>query len=111
MEYISIDEFSKVDARFGKILEAEEISGSEKLIKFKIDFGLFGIKQILSGIKKWYPDIDELVGQTIMFCVNLEPREMMGYKSEGMLMAVDGISGKPIFLKPSGEIELGAKIH
>jgi methionyl-tRNA synthetase len=78
------------------VLSAEEIEGSEKLIKFTLDFGEESPRTILSGIKAWY-DPATLVGKKILFVVNLAPRKMMGIESQGMLMAVDGVDGSPVF--------------
>lgn len=99
---ISIDEFKKVEVRAGKILLAENIEGSDKLLRLEVDFGpavaeaMTGkeekrdIRQIISGIKKYFPDPTLLVGTTCAFVTNLEPREMMGLKSEAMIMATSG---------------------
>lgn len=114
---ITIDDFAKVEARIGKVLQAETVEGSDKLIRFELDFGevdSMGIsqpRQILSGIKKWYPEPEKLIGKMMLFCTNLEPRKMMGQESHGMLMAVDGIDGQPVFLVPDGEVAVGARIH
>ena len=95
---ITIDEFKKVEVRAGKILSVEEIEGSDKLLKLSVDFGSAsaegygGIKQILSGIKRYFSDTQELVGTTCAFVTNLEPRQMMGLESQGMIMAVSGES-------------------
>lgn len=103
---ISIDDFAKVEIRAGKILSAEPVEGSEKLLKLSVDFGLatpelqteagsdsaegsVAPKQVLSGIAK-YVKPEELVGVTCAFVTNLEPREMMGLKSEAMIMAASG---------------------
>lgn len=111
---ITIDDFLKVEIRVGTVLEAEEIEGSEKLIKQLVDFGSFGTRQILSGIKKWYKPA-HLVGKQFLYCVNLEPRKMMGFDSEGMIMAVDSEEdpdkSSPILLKPSKTAPNGAKIR
>ena len=99
---ISIDDFAKVEMRAGKIISAEPVEGSEKLLKLSVDFGPAStessgevkdenrdIRQVLSGIAK-YMKPEELVGITCAFVTNLEPREMMGLKSEAMIMAVSG---------------------
>lgn len=97
---ITIDEFKKIEIRAGKILTAEVIEGSEKLLKLSVDFGSaadesFGetkqenIKQVVSGIAKFITP-EELVGQNCAFVTNLEPREIMGLKSEAMIMALSG---------------------
>ena len=87
---ISIDEFKKVEIRAGKILSVELIEGSDKLLKLSVGFGEEAPRQILSGIKKYFEDPQELVGVTCAFVTNLEPREMMGLTSQGMIMAASG---------------------
>jgi len=94
---ITIDDFKKVEMRAGKILSAEPIEGSEKLLKLSVDFGpttaegYGGTKQVLSGIAK-HVSIEELVGTTCAFVTNLEPRSMMGMESQAMIMAFSGES-------------------
>jgi methionyl-tRNA synthetase len=109
--YITIEDFHKVEARIGKVLSAEPVEGSEKLLRVMLDFGEENPRQILSGIAKWYPDPSLLVGKQLLYCTNLAPRKMMGLESEGMLMAVDGVEGKPVFLVPSEEALPGARVH
>jgi methionine--tRNA ligase beta chain len=96
---ITIDDFKKVEIRAGKILTAEGVEGSDKLLKLSVDFGpsvaeaMAGegreIRQVLSGIAK-YIKPEDLVGTTCTFVTNLEPRQMMGMKSEAMIMAFSG---------------------
>lgn len=109
--YITIEDFHKVEARIGKVLSAEPVEGSEKLLRVMLDFGEEKPRQILSGIAKWYPDPSVLVGKQLLYCTNLAPRNMMGLESQGMLMAVDGVEGKPVFLVPSEEALSGARVH
>lgn len=105
---ISFDDFAKVELRVGTILEAEEVEGSEKLIKQIVDFGELGKRQILSGIKQWYKP-SQLVGKQFVYVVNLEPRKMMGLESEGMILATD--TKKPYPLKPLSKVSAGVKIR
>lgn len=105
---INIDDFSKVELKVGTILEAGEIEGSEKLLKFKVDLGEEQPRQILSGIKRWYKPKD-LVGKQIIIASNLEPRIMMGLESQGMILAVG--DDKPVLLKPSKKVPNGSKVR
>ena len=84
---ITIDEFKKVEIRAGKILFVEVVEESEKLLKLTVDFGEENNRQVISGIKKYFTDPSNLVGITCAFVTNLEPREIMGLKSEAMIMA------------------------
>lgn len=107
---ITIDEFSKIEARIGVVLSAEAVEGSEKLIKLTLDFGEPSPRQILSGIRKWY-EPETLVGKRMLFVVNLAPRMMMGLASQGMLMAVDGVDGAPVFLVPEQPVHPGSRVR
>ncbi|MBI2599645.1 methionine--tRNA ligase subunit beta [Candidatus Daviesbacteria bacterium] len=104
---ITIDDFSKVEFKVGTVLEAEEVPGSDKLIKQIVDFG-DEKRQILSGIKQWYKP-KQLTGKQFVYVTNLEPRTMMGLQSQGMLLCADG--KKPIPLKPSSKVPPGSKIR
>lgn len=119
---ISIDDFKKVEMRAGKIISAEPVEGSEKLLKLSVDFGLAfaessdkageekrEIRQVVSGIAKYFSPQD-LIGLTCAFVTNLEPREIMGLKSEAMIMAA---SDEKIFslLKVSDDITPGSLVR
>ena len=107
---IPFADFQKVDLRAGKIIAVERIEGSEKLLKLKVNLGdELGERQIIAGIGKAYePEI--LVGKDIIIVANLEPRSLMGFTSEGMLLAVDCDMG-PIILTTSSEVPPGSKIR
>ncbi len=103
----TIDDFAKLEFRVGKVLEAEAVEGSEKLIKQIVDFGELGKRQILSGIRKWFKP-EQLVGKQFVYVFNLEPRMMMGLESQGMLLAAD--DGRPSPLKPSKKVKNGSLV-
>ena len=89
MEIINFDDFSKLNIRVGKIISAEEVEGSNKLIKMKVDIG-DDERQIVAGISKYY-SLDELTNKTVIVLINLEPRKIFGIESQGMLLAsIDG---------------------
>ena len=88
---ISIDDFKKVEIRAGKIISAEAVEGSEKLLKLSVDFNEENPRQVVSGIAKFiHPE--ELVGTICAFVTNLEPRNLMGLESQAMIMAFSGES-------------------
>ncbi len=87
---ITIDDVKKVEIRAGKILSAETIEGSDKLLKLSVDFGEESPRTILSGIAKYFPGGEGLSGVTCGFVANLEPRAMMGLESQGMILATSG---------------------
>lgn len=111
MENIRIDEFKKIEARIGKVLVAEAVPDSDKLIRFELDFGEGEPRQILSAIREWYTEPEKLVGKNMLFVVNLAPRTIRGLQSNGMLMAVTGVDDKPVFLVPESEVLPGSLVR
>ncbi len=107
-ELITIDDFSKVDLRVARILKAERVEGSEKLIKMEIDLGELGRRTLVGGLAKHYKP-EELVGKLIVVVANLKPRKLFGIESQGMLLAAK-IGDELKLLTVDGEIEPGAKI-
>lgn len=111
---IPFEEFAKVDLRVAKILSAERVEGSEKLLKLQVDLGeknTEGItipRQILVGVGKVY-NPEKLIGTEIIVVANLEPRMLMGLESQGMLLAAKNENG-PVLLRPESEVESGGKI-
>lgn len=111
MDFISYDDFKKLDARLGTVLVAEAVPDSDKLIRFELDFGEEKPRQILSAIREWYPNPEQLVGKQMLFVINLAPRTIRGLESQGMLMAVDGIDGTPVFLVAERAAAPGSKVR
>lgn len=100
---ITFDDFKKVEIRAGKIISAEKIPDTDKLLKLMVDFAESSPRQIVSGIAMHFPDPSVLVGKTCMFVTNLEPRTIKGYESNGMLFAV---STPPTETNPTGGFSL-----
>ena len=111
MEYITYEDFKKMDIRVGTISAVEPVEGTDKLLKCQVRFGEEDVRQIVSGIREYYPEFEALVGKQVLYIVNLEPRTIRGVESQGMLMAVDGKDGKPVFLTPEVEVFHGAKVR
>ena len=84
-ELIGIEDFMKADLRVGRILSAERVEKSEKLVKLKVDIGT-ETRQVVAGIGKSYTP-EDLVGKSIVLVANLKPAKLMGVESQGMLLA------------------------
>lgn len=110
---ITIEDFAKLELKVGTVLEAEEVEGSEKLLKLTVDLGedppAGGPRQILAGMKQWKAP-EDFLGKQLVFITNLEPRQMMGLESQGMVLATDSESG-PVLLVPEKEVPPGSKIR
>lgn len=85
---INIDDFQKIEMAVGRIISAEALPDSKKLLKLSVDFAEEKPRQVISGIAKYFKDPQELINQKCMFVVNLEPRSIAGYNSEAMILAV-----------------------
>ena len=107
METITIEEFMKVDLRTAKIIEAERVEGSAKLLKLKIKVGEEE-RTLAAGIAKQYSP-EELIGKTIIIVSNLKPRMIKGIESQGMLLAVED-EGKIIMLTTDKEAKDGLRV-
>ncbi|MGY0798344.1 methionine--tRNA ligase [Lysobacter sp. A286] len=84
---IGIDDFAKLDLRIGRVLVCELVEGSNKLLRFELDGGDLGTRQIFSGIRASYPEPGKLVGRNVVFIANLTPRKMRFGMSEGMILS------------------------
>lgn len=106
---ISYDDFAKVEIKAGKILTAEKIPDTDKLLRLTVDFAEGSSRQIVSGISMYFPDPNTLVGRTCMFVTNLEPRMIKGFESNGMLFALSTTEGNFSLLEPNNTIPVGTK--
>lgn len=105
---ISFDEFKELDLRIGEIKDVEEIEGSDNLLKFQINVG-DETKQSVGGFKGHYTE-EELVGKKVPVLVNLEPSELMGAKSECMILAAVVGNKEPVILEPERDLEAGTGV-
>jgi len=105
---ISFDEFKELDIRIGEIKEVDDIEGSDNLLKFQIDVG-DETKQSVGGLKGHYTE-EELVGRKVPVLVNLETSELMGEKSECMILAAVVGNKEPVLLEPERDLEAGTGV-
>lgn len=123
METITYEEFKKLDMRVGTIRHVEPVEGADKLLKCLIEFtenvkthdfidengDSIPVRQIVSGIREYYPDYEQLIGKQVLYVINLEPRTIRGVESHGMLMAVG--DDVPVFLIPEKKIPSGSQVR
>lgn len=108
---IDFKQFDKSEIRVAEILNVEPVKGADKLLKFTLDAGDEGTRQILSGIREFYPDYQKLKGKKVMAVVNLKPRKLKGEMSEGMLLSAESLDGKKItLLEVSENLENGSLV-
>lgn len=106
-EMITFEDFEKLDIRIGKVVSAERIPETEKLIKIEVDLGE-ETRQLVAGIAG-FVKLDSLVGKELPVLVNLAPRKLRGVESQGMILAVD-VNGKPVLLHPEREVPPGSMV-
>ncbi|MAM18542.1 MAG: methionine--tRNA ligase [Christiangramia sp.] len=97
----TFDDFTKMDLRVGKILEAEKMPKTKKLMKLKVDTGI-DQRTIVSGIAEHF-SAEEIIGKQVTVLVNLAPRALRGVESEGMILMTENAEGKLVFVNPDGE--------
>jgi tRNA-binding protein len=106
-EYISIEDFKRVDLRVGLVKSAERVPGSEKLIKLMVDLGELGERQLIAGLAKWYKP-EDFIGKYIVVVANLKPKRLMGLESQGMLLATD--TDPPVLVIAEKSVKPGSKL-
>ncbi len=104
---ITVGDVAKVELKIGKVVSAERVKKSDKLIRLQVDTG--EERQIVAGIGKAYSP-EDLLGKKIVVVTNLQPAKLMGVESNGMLLAATGADGVPVILMPEKDVEEGAKI-
>jgi methionyl-tRNA synthetase len=108
---ITLDELTKADIQIGTVISAERVPETDKLLRLMVHFGEeSGPRQIVSGIAKYVPEPESLVGRQLAFATNLEPRTIKGLESNGMLFAV-GSDDTFAFLTPDRHVPPGTSAH
>lgn len=107
-DLITYEDFAKLDMRMAKVLNAEPIEGADKLLKLTLDAGEFGERTVASGIKEWYSP-EDLIGKTVVYLANLQPRTLRGVESQGMIIAAGG--DEAILLIPEKEVQAGTQVQ
>ncbi len=108
-EHISIDDFTKIDLRIARIVNAEHVEGAEKLLKLTLEVGEERPRQVFAGIKSAY-DPASLVGRLTVMVANLAPRKMKFGLSEGMVLAASDERGGPFLLSPDSGAQPGMRV-
>ena len=107
---VESEDLQKLEIRAGTIILSENVNDSDKLLKLRVDFGSGEIRNIFTGMARWYKPKD-LTGVQTIFLTNIKPRKMMGEESHGMILAFDTPdNGKPVFLIPRDHAENGWRL-
>ncbi|MBE8713406.1 methionine--tRNA ligase [Sphingobacterium hungaricum] len=106
---ITFDDFSKLDIRVGTIVEAEKVAKTKKLLKLKIDTGI-DQRTVVSGIAEFFKP-EDIVGRQVSILVNLEPREIKGIASQGMILMAEDADGRLDFVNPNSAVANGSSVR
>ncbi len=106
---ITFEDFQKLDIRMGKIVQAERVPGTDKLLKLMVELG-DETRQLVAGIAESYAP-EDVVGKMIPVLVNLEPRTIRGIESQGMILCPSDREGRPVLLLPERDVPPGAKVR
>lgn len=106
---VAFDDFGKVDIRVGTVLECGKVPKADKLLQFKIDDGMGG-RTIVSGIAKFYPEPEKLVGMQVCFIANFAPRKLKGVESQGMILSAEDKDGRLVLITPSQLVTSGVNV-
>ena len=109
--HIGIDDFAKLDLRIGKVLECSLVEGSDKLLRFLLDAGDLGQRQIFSGIRASYQEPERLIGRNVVFIANLAPRKMRFGLSEGMILSAGFDGGSLALLDADNTAQAGMPVR
>lgn len=110
MPEISYDDFAKLEIKIGTITAVEIVPEADKLLKLTVDVGEENPRQIISGIRTYFEDVNSLVGKQCPFLTNLAPRTIRGLESQGMILAV-GTDEVFSLLAPEVALPPGAKVR
>ena len=106
----TLDDFKKLDIRIGEIKKVERVPDTNKLLRLEVDLGEEKYRHIISGIAEYFEDIESLVGKKCPFVVNLEPKTIRGYESNGMILAVSADDNTFSLLEVGMHIPAGSTI-
>ncbi|MDR6840366.1 methionine--tRNA ligase [Pseudoxanthomonas sacheonensis] len=109
--FVSMEDFAKLDLRIGKVVACEFVEGSDKLLRFELDAGDLGRRQIFSGIRASYAEPEKLLGRSVVFIANLAPRKMRFGTSEGMILSAGFDGGALALLDADDAAEPGMPVR
>lgn len=109
--YVGYEDFAKVDMRIGQIMSVKLVPDADRLLCCEVDVGEDAPRIIVSGIRNYLEDVQEIVGKKVLYVVNLAPRVIKGIESQGMLMAVGDEETDFSFLIPENNVEPGSRIR
>ena len=107
---VSINDFSAFDIRVGRITEVGDIEGVRKpMYRLRVDLGELGARNVAAGIKDFYT-AEQLLGRSVVVIANLDPKNIAGFVSEGMVLAAESPDGRVVLLRPDDDLPPGSRV-
>lgn len=107
--YVEYEDFAKLELRVGRVVSAERVPGSRKLLRLIVDVG-GEERQVIAGIARWY-DPEDLVGKNVVVVSNLKPKRIAGIVSQGMILATGCEGGEDVaIITPERPVPSGTKV-
>ena len=106
---VSIEDFSKIDLRVARVIEAEKVDGADKLLKLRVDVGI-DERTVVSGIAPWYTP-EDLAERRVILVANLKPAKLRGIVSQGMILASEDEDGNVGLIEPADSLSIGAQVR
>ena len=106
---VSIEDFSKIDLRVARVIEAEKVDGADKLLKLRVDVGI-DERTVVSGIAPWYTP-EDLAERRVILVANLKPAKLRGIVSQGMILAAEDEDGNIGLIEPADSLSIGAQVR
>lgn len=107
---LEIEDFQRIELRVGRIVQAEAVPKSKKLLRLEVDLGPAGVRQVIAGIAQQYSP-ESLLGRQVVLVANLKPAKLMGLESQGMVLAAIDAEGKPVLLGTDREVPSGSTVR
>ena len=107
---VTIDDFGRLDLRVATVLQCSKVPKADKLLQFSLDDGTGTPRTIVSGIAKFYPEPEKLVGRQVCFIANFPPRKLKGVESQGMILSAEDKDGRLVLLQPSDLVSPGCNV-
>lgn len=107
---ITYEDFSKIEIKIGKVISAEKVPETDKLLKLEVDFGDVEKRTIVSGIAHAILP-ENIIGKEMPFVTNLEPRTIKGIESNGMIMVAIDAEENPVLLNPAKDVAPGSNVR
>ena len=107
---VKFEQFDAVEIKTAEVIDCQKVENADKLLKFRLDAGDKGHRQILSGVAEWYPEPEKLIGKKVLIVANLKPRKMRGEISQGMILSAEDADGNLTLIEGPAHMPNGSPV-